>query len=321
MRRWYQNIDGIEGTYEDPNRKESKFWNEGKWNNYIKPLLPNIRGTFIEIGCNAGLFLKMAVDEGFRNVIGIESNPKIMEQAEIFKNTNKYNYKLIQQMVGGDFELNKLPLANIILFSNVHYHLPIPAFVNLVDHIKNKTIYCIVVSAKTRSRSGKPKHYLTALKGYFRDWQVVKVIEELDEKNDPAPRKQMYSIIFKGNLDVCNVKELCNKWYSEVSKSRNYKHRELPLALEEFFGRVLTEEPFSIRKTALYKYWMKRSSYISSKWTYKKLAYKKSLLEDIKKNGMKDPIYFDQRGKLLDGIHRLSIAKALGYEYIIARKI
>jgi len=97
-RKWYQNIeiDGVDIQYEDPKRKDSKFWGEGKWNNFIKPLLPKGR-TFIEIGCSAGLFLKMATDAGFKDVIGIDASPERMEQAELFKKSNKYNYRLIRQ--------------------------------------------------------------------------------------------------------------------------------------------------------------------------------------------------------------------------------
>ena len=75
MKKLYQNIKvpGRRLPYEDTRRKDSAFWNEGKWNNFIKPLLPKYckNKTFIEIGSNAGMFLKMAEDKGFKHVIGI----------------------------------------------------------------------------------------------------------------------------------------------------------------------------------------------------------------------------------------------------------
>ncbi len=90
--RWYQTvfIDGVDAVFEDVNRKVSKFWNEGKWDNFIKPLLTNVdKGSLLEIGCNAGLFLKMAKDEGFKKVIGVEASNRCCQQAELYKKTHK----------------------------------------------------------------------------------------------------------------------------------------------------------------------------------------------------------------------------------------
>ena len=86
-RRWYQTleIDGVEQVFEDVKRADSKFWNEGKLDTFIAPLLPEERNTFIEIGCNAGLFLNKAREAGFERVIGIECNKQIFQQAEIYR--------------------------------------------------------------------------------------------------------------------------------------------------------------------------------------------------------------------------------------------
>ena len=64
-------------------RKNSNFYNEGKWRNYIEPLLPPDckEMTFVEIGCNAGLFLKLAKKKGFKNVIGVEKDERIAKVA------------------------------------------------------------------------------------------------------------------------------------------------------------------------------------------------------------------------------------------------
>jgi len=318
---WYQNIDGIKGAvFKDPNRKNSKYWNEGKWNNFIKPLLPKKRGTFIEIGCNAGLFLKMATNAGFKKVIGIEGSRRRIKQARLFREANGYSYELIQQKVGVNFDLNQLPLADVVLFSNVHYYFPIHEFATLVNRLRNKTRYCIIVSAKTHRWSGKAVHYLESpgVRGYFRDWGEIRVVGDWrgvkDVSEDPAPREQMYGVLFKGGLDVYRLKG----WYK---KQAEYKGNDLAIidALREFSIKVLTGDKFDIEKTLFYQYWQKRSPTSSREWRKEKLFYKKSLVEDIQENGIKEPIYLDQRGKLLDGIHRLIIAKELGYKYVLAR--
>lgn len=326
MRRWYQNIDvgDSEIVYEGIDRKESKFWNEGKWNNFIKPLLPKDGRTFIEIGCNAGLFLKMAIDTGFKDVIGIEASGRIMDQAKLFKKDNKYNYKLIQQTVGKDFEIDKLPIADVVLFSNVHYYFPVGVFSNLVDRIKNRTTYCIVVGARAKRRKGNAVYDIDApgTRGYFKDWEEIEAIgswdegvwKGIEEKGDLAPREKMYGILFKGGLSTVNVDNL-------IEKIKCSKENSLIPALEEFFEKVFNNEKFDYKKTLFYQFWRDREPEQSSEWIYKILDYKKSLAEDIQANGMKEPIYLGHTGGILDGIHRLFIAKALGYEHIIVKKI
>jgi SAM-dependent methyltransferase len=92
MARWYQNVPVEGAEYEGQERERSRFWNVGKWDNFIAPLLPRERRTFIDIGCNAGLMLKLAQDAGFEKVIGIEASKRAMQQAEQYR-----------ESVGGDW--------------------------------------------------------------------------------------------------------------------------------------------------------------------------------------------------------------------------
>ena len=42
---------------------------------------------------------------------------------------------------------------------------------------------------------------------------------------------------------------------------------------------------------------------------------------DVTKNGFKNPIYFDYKGKLLDGSHRIILSKAMNKKHIFTRII
>lgn len=220
--KWYQNVDGVDGAvFKDPRRADSKFWGEGKWKNFILPLLPLERRTFVEIGCNAGLFLKLATDAGFKDVIGIEADEDRVDQAAQYLRTHKSTYKIIYQKVDNNFDWDQLPLTDVTLLSNVHYYFPINTFMKLVDHLRSRSLYCIVVSAKARRRSGRTRHYLEAVRGYFDDWEEIKVVGDwqgikskdvLKAEGDPAPRQQMYGVIFKGVLESVNVEAECAKW-------------------------------------------------------------------------------------------------------------
>jgi hypothetical protein len=320
-RRWYQNIE-IEGqkvTYEDPKRSQSKFWNEGKWENFIRPLLPKQRQTFLELGCNAGLFLKLAEDVGFKRVIGVEARSQIMDQARCFKEQNGYSYRLLHQRIGGNFDLTALPLSDVVLISNMHYYLPVSVFSQLVDDLKNRSLYCIVVSAKARRRSGNAFPGMYSVRGYFRDWQEIEVIENLDATDDPTPRREMFALLFRGNLEAWSVDSLIRHWHAATLNAPMYRRRALPTALVDFFDKVLNGTEFNLEETSLFDYWMQRRP--APRWVMKHLKYKKQLAEDIQANGMNTPIFYDRNRKLLDGIHRLVIAKTLGYEHVLVRRL
>lgn len=330
---WYQNVDGVDGAvFKNPRRKHSRFWGEGKWNNFVKPLLPCLptggpaeRRVFVEIGCNAGLFLKLAMDEGFENVIGVDSSRQRMGQAEQFRASNGYSYRLIHQKVGEGFDLQALPLADVTLLANVHYYLSIPVFVNLVDRLRVRSLYCIVVSARVRRRSGMAVHYLEAVRGYFRDWEEIKVVGDwqglkpVDTLDDPAPRGQMYGVVFKGCLDSLDVKQECERRDRAGVRGKKQWRAGRAMAMRDFFRRVLDGEEFDFKETDLYKCWETEG------WLpediEKRLAYNKSLLEDIQRDGMREPLYYDGKGKLLDGGHRLNIACALGYKHVLVRRL
>jgi len=329
MKRLYQNIKipNKKLVYEDEKRKNSNFWNEGKWNNFIEPLLPKYckNKTFIEIGSSAGLFLKMAEDKGFRHVIGIESHPSRVKEAELYKKSNKGKYTILHQAVSQDFDFNKLPLAHVTLFSNVHYYFSVGNFSKIVDALKSRSVYCIVVSARAGRITGNARYDALSVRGYFNDWEEIKIQQHLDIKDDPSPRDNMYGISFKGLLKEYNTDELYDKWCRSNEGSKDYRKDAIPNALDDFYKKVLSGKKFDFKDTAYYKYWQKRRPDVSDAWIQRQLRNKQKLAISVKKHGMIDPIYLSEKhwrynkGKLIDGQHRLSIVKRLGYKSILVR--
>lgn len=320
-RRWYQNVEVEGAVYEDPNRKRSRFWNEGKWGTFIHPLLPTERRVFIDIGCNAGLMLKLAQEEGFGRVIGIEGDPRIVQQAVMFRESVQGTWKIVPQRVGIDLDLSNLPLADVVLLSNTHYYIPVHQFATLVNELRYRTLYCIVVSGKAKRRGGRAFYDLYSTRAYFRDWTELAVIEGISQEGDPAPRQGMYGVLFKGGLHSQNVAAIYNDWRSGCLRSQKFHFYALPPALEEFFSLVLSGKAFSHEDTKLYHYWRTREPNYPPEHTLKRLAQKKGLAEDIRDHGIKEPVYFDHRGNLIDGLHRLCIARELGYGHIIVRRL
>ena len=321
-RRWYQTIeiDNVNAVFEDVKRKDSNFWNEGKWDTFIKPLLPIWRQTFIEMGCNAGLFLKMATDAGFRDVVGVEGNYQIIKQAKCFKENNRGKYKLVYQGVGKDLILDDLPISDVILISNTHYYFSVGAFSKLVDRLLNRALYCIIVSAKARRLQGNALYDLNSVRGYFRDWHEIATIEGVEIEDDPCPRPQMYSVLFKGNLSTLGVDNYYDTWF-DAAKSVEHRSHGLAPAIQDFFTRVLMGEKFEYKDTSFYQYWRDRQPGKPLEWTEELLSYKASLAKDIQENGIKEPIYINQNNMLLDGLHRLCVAKLLGYKHVLVRRI
>lgn len=320
---WYQNVEGVEdAVFKDPRRKGSRYWGKGKWDAFIKPLLPQERRTFVEIGCNAGLFLKLATDAGFKRVIGIESYLQRIRQAMQYRESNGYTYKLIHQEVGVDFDLEQLPLADVTLLANVHYYLPVSVFSDLVDRLRSRTLYCLLVSARAARRKGMARHYLESVRGYFCDWQEVDVVgdwqgkEGLD-KGDPAPRRQMYGVLFKGCLDSRDAAEMWNRG-ARASHASGPDSATIAGGWRRFFSRVLAGEVVDLEETSLYRYYNRLGK---SEWIRERLVKKTALAKDIQQNGMRQPIYLDRKGRILDGMHRLSLAYELGYEHVLVRRL
>ena len=131
--RYHQNIEmgGVAVPAEFTSRKGSAFFNEGKWENFIKPMLPDdpTDRTFVEIGCNVGLYLTLASEYGFRNVMGVEAKQANYRMAIRYRNSLGLDYKVLHRTVGENFSFDEMPVADVVLLANVHYYIHMEHFV------------------------------------------------------------------------------------------------------------------------------------------------------------------------------------------------
>jgi SAM-dependent methyltransferase len=317
--RLHQNIElDAPVEYANVSRAKSKFWNEGKWDTFVKPFLPPSEDckemTFIEIGCATGLYLKMAKEYGFRNVLGVEGDKTTYEYALKYRKFNGLDYKLWFKFVGIDFKPEDLPVADYVLIANAHYYFDINSWVHLIDNMKLKVRNCIIVSRKLRKHAPwRPSPDYERVKSNFGAWAELGFIHDIPFGRDPNPRLGMYSLLLNSGLERTQI----NNIYPV-----DYKESAMVSATREFacsIANTLREE-FVPTKTRYYKYtkWRMRN-----RWSKEEsIAYvtgKADLMYDIKENGVKYPLIIGDCNRLRDGGHRWAMLQALGYTTAITR--
>ncbi len=323
MKKLHQNIaiDGKDLPAEYRNRRSSSFFNEGKWNNFILPLLPqNPKDrTFIEIGCNAGLFLKLATEYGFRNVVGVEMDKENCEAAKQYRDAHGMDYKILNRTVGVDFDFDELPVADVVLLSNMHYYIHMSEFMPFLDGLFNKTIFCIVVSRQIRKKKhGYPLPEIDALRVMFRDWEMKRArktsTQMLDK--DPHPRR-VHSLLFRSRLQRQSILDY-------TTRTQKYEKQQ------EFIDIINSGQKVRLEDTLNWEYWVQRKQIAKEKrpqdkWTDEQIREhvqrRFDLVEDIMHNGMKEPVLTHPDRICIDGGNRAQILKLLGYDSIIVRII
>jgi len=321
MTRYHQNItiDGVDQPAEYRSRKESKFFNEGKWQHFIEPLLPEDPAdrTFLEVGCNVGLYLRMAKEYGFRDVVGVEADAEACAMAEQYRDANGMDYRILNRTVGVDFDWDELPAADVVLLSNMHYYIPMAAFLPFLDRMRWKTITCIVVSRHMRQRKhGHPLPDLDAIRIMFRDWEMERVCETSSVmlKNDPHPR-HVFSLLFRSRLQRQPMEYHTKTWY-------DYPHQQ------ELIDIVNSGEAVRLEDTMNWAYWVERKQTQKKdrpreRWTDDEIRahvqYRLDFVRSIMAEGMKEPILIRPDRIGIDGGNRAQVLRLLGYNSIIVR--
>jgi len=306
-----------------PDKASSRFWNEGKWESFVAPLLPDVcQGlTFVEMGSNAGLFLKIAKDVGFERVAGIEKNKTPVKEGLLFRDTIGYDYQLLKRKLGsqfhekGTFDIDELPVADVTLMSTFHYYVDINAWLKYLDRLAAKSCRVIIISRP----SLKDVHWragasYAAVSEYFSDWTEEGKIEGVPKEGDSKPR-DLYSVVFKSPtiqrilIDDIDIRESPND--------------PMNIAMANLAQRVASGKPFDIFATDYYQRWKERKS---GKWSDRTMRsfvqLKVSGMQSVVSDGLKDALIVERgTNRLIDGGHRLAMLRALGHKSVIVRPV
>lgn len=327
----YLEVAGQPFSKPRPDKKQSKFWNEGKWNTFIKPFLPKkpVDQTFVEMGCNAGLFLKLAEEHGFNRIIGIEKNQTPVAKGLEFRDTIGYKYNILKRKLGsqfheeGSFDMDELPIADITLMSTFHYYVDINAWIKYVEKLRTKSCYVLIVSRpelelEAHWRARAELKYVRDR--YFKDWKQTGLIENVSKKGDPKPR-DLYSIMLKSPAIERIPMNVIDLRSSQVSAN------PMQRALNDLAQQIVADDLFDIFSTDFYRQWSERKK---DKWSEKIIRkfvnMKADNMRSVMVDGLKDPIlveYIPEKDTtaIIDGGHRLAILKALGHKSVVVRKI
>jgi SAM-dependent methyltransferase len=297
----YQYVDGPM-TDRDKLEAGSKFWNKGKWDNYVLPFLPEDCSdlTLVDVGCNAGLFLELAEKKGFKRVIGVDSNRGAIKRAMQHKKDIGGKYELCYKDMKE--AIKALPPTDYLVMANTHYYLTIDEWLDFMDELHKRVCHIIIVTADKSPHYNMASADITNIRRYFKNWDEVGFVDQLPLEGDPFPRVQ-WSLCFK-NRDVERVP-------IETLNRGNRVQEGFYIALDEGINPLKT------------RYYRILRTY-RDKWSVERLMEfingKKDLYEDVKKNGIQKPLIINPDNRVLDGNHRCRMLERLGYKNVIVRR-
>ena len=299
----FSNYQYVGGEMSERDKKEagSKFWNKGKWDNFVLPFLPeDCKGmTLIDMGCNAGLFLKLAEDKGFSKVIGIDADKEVIRKAIAYRERNGGTYDIQRRRM--ERSINKLPIADFTILANAHYYFAINDWLDYLDKLQTKTRYCIIVTAKKKSVRCKASADPKVIRDYFKSWDEVGDMIEPSPEGDPFPRRL---------CGLCFKSRLIEKVPIDSLNNGNNQQTGFWKQLDKGVKPIDTQ------------YHRRLKSYRKKKWPKDRMLRciqnKAVLYENIKRNGM---IIVGSKNRIGDGNHRHDIMRHLGHKSIFIRRV
>ncbi len=231
---WYQRI--VMGNTVTPvfnkTMADTAFYNKGKWNHFIRPLIPfSPEGkSFVECGCNAGLYLLLAAELGFAKVSGYEGDDGWYQQArfvvdhycrsrpDVYRRISLQHLRIGRTGDGANsncnihsscspLEWSDLPNTDLTLLANVLYWIDRHSASRYIHELARTSLFSIVVSVNGSYKRGGPCSLEEVRRAFKEDWQELQNISSPDLQDGERGR-DMFSILFRSRLAAMSGNEV-----------------------------------------------------------------------------------------------------------------
>jgi len=301
-RKWYQEatINGVKMKQ----RRQSDT-NEKRWKNLIEPLLPFRDGDsrlFVELGSNAGFYLRKMADLGFET-IGVEIEDEFVAQAKYWEENEPKGTITIQM----DLNDYKMKACQIVLLANIHYWLTPEQVTALVKKLRRYALYVIVVGRFKQMRAHKSDCRMKPLQKSFKGWLQGEVTE--DGKH--------FGTVFK-NPKLVEKDTFQLGFHQQLMKSRRFLPSFSKMVQDVRDGKLDKLD----KDHAYYRYLQWRKDPERDRRFIDKL----NLINDVLRDSIVEPLIVGRivngkfnSNRLYDGDHRYILARELGIKRLICK--
>jgi len=299
--RWYQEavINGVEM----PTRRKNDT-NERRWKGLVEPFVSESNGgVFTDLGGNAGFYCRKMADLGFRPVC-VERSDEFARQGAYWESMDPKGLRFFL----GDIMEYDLTASELVLMANVHYWLTPEENAQLEKRFKEKFCGVLLIGRfKPIPEKHKSPCGIEYLRELFSGWDEVGLIRG----------RKHFSVMFSNPyVSMMNVDELT--FHQQFIKSKRF----LP-AYNDLIEKVLSKEEFDPQKTNYFQY-LKWRGFKNAGGLFKRHT---DLINSVQQVGIINPLVIGRmvRGRyiekrLVDGDHRLIVAKKLGHKLVVCKR-
>ena len=297
---------------------QNPIQHEKRWDQLVGPLVPKDGKDrlFLDLGCNAGFYMVKAEELGYR-AFGVEREQGFIDQAPKGLNITKGDintYRVYKSERGSTFRrktgerivLNETPAAYITLLANVLYHQTDAQVESILRHLMYSSAYLLIMGRHKGSNvtSRPDRDHL----GRILDRKVWKIENETSTKKFYAVLAKNYSVEERSVADL---------YRQAVTYSiGNGGHHDFFEPFADFVRRVITDDDKPDDKTAYWQYLRSRKF----RYRHGLCFWYRHMVEEAIANGGILTALDCLDGRVLDGHHRLVIAKELGIKRLIVRQ-